>query len=135
MKKALFLITLITIVAACGRIDKQYQNVISDTETETTQVFCLTLAGIPTFCAIQTDREIRIPVVEIVEQIVREVVVETEIREIEIEKIVKVVETRYQQTPVDVNELVNLVISNLPEGVTQQDYDYNEGCGYRRGND
>lgn len=71
-----------------------------------------------------------VTITEIVEVIVEQVVVETEVVEIEkiVEKIVeieKIVE-QVEVVPVDIDALVALVIDALPEGVTQQSYSHAE---------
>ena len=78
----------------CGNIDRQWDKIISDDVTQTTEVYCVTLFGVPTLCAINvgTNTRVEVPVEVFVDRVVTEiekVVVEVPVEvPVEIEKIV-----------------------------------------------
>ena len=94
---------------SCGRIDRQYEKVISENETITVEVFCLTLLGIPVFCLKDTERTIEVKTV--VEIAIAEIVKPDKQNEVPITEIVEEVKEEFDEKPATIEEVTDIVIS------------------------
>ena len=115
MLRKFFLMAFISImIVSCGRFNTD----LNLSETETVQLSCATIGGIPVFCGVHKETVIQVPIEVIVDRIVEVKVIEEKIVEIEVEKIVKEIEIEYVDSEVDVDTIVDAVLSRLPDDIT-----------------
>ena len=121
MKKFLVFPTLL-IVLGCGRIDKEYTKILSPESTQTTQVTCHTVFGVPFFCAEKKDTVKNIIEYVEVEKIVRHVgniIVVAEKREaVPVEEIVESIQSEIGSSAVSsYEEVIEDIIRKITDAV------------------
>lgn len=119
--KIIYALIIITLLSACGNFERQIYDVVSQDEVVETQLFCMTLIGIPVFCLVKEQRTITIKVETIVTEIVETIVEEEVIKEIIIEKIVTEIVTIYIHTETNINEVVSQVVERVKELVPEEE--------------
>ena len=109
------LVAATLIVTSCGRIDKQYVNVVSPVETVTTDVYCVTAFGVPFLCVVQKDRKILVQIDTIVEKVVEVFVTEEKTDDVPYDDIEEEVIASLQESDEEptISDVVNVVETEL----------------------
>ena len=120
--KKFFVFATLLIVLGCGRIDKQYNKILSPESTQTTKVTCHTVFGVPYFCLEKKDTFNTVIEYIEVEKIVRhvgEIIVVAEKREaVPVEDIVQSIRSEIGSASVSsYEEVVEDIMTKITDAV------------------
>ena len=131
MKNLKNIIAIVALAVLCiGCEVTPYKHIIKSEAGNDIGIRCALVGGIPVACAFFHETKVEVPIEVLVGVVVERVVEVEKVVEVqtivEKETIVESITTEYINTEIDANTFVQSVIARLPEGVTRQNYDYQE---------